>query len=89
MCVCFSAACPVVACDEESPEEEDLQGTGGEDHQGLCEGPPGYVVQVGLEQVLVTPPPRAGVVIVPPHVEHTGLQLHHTVLRTNHRLILS
>lgn len=67
---------------EESFEDEELQVSRQEDDQALARRPPGDVVEVGQEEVLILPFPHAGEVVMTPHVEDLILELLYALLNT-------
>lgn len=78
----FSASRPAGVCVEESFEDEELQVSRQEDDQALARRPPGDVVEVGQEEVLILPFPHAGEVVMTPHVEDLILELLYALLNT-------
>lgn len=66
---------------EESFEDEELQVSRQEDDQALARRPPGDVVEVGQEEVLILPFPHAGEVVMTPHVEDLILELLYALLK--------
>lgn len=66
---------------EESFEDVELQVSRQEDDQALARRPPGDVVEVGQEEVLILPFPHAGEVVMTPHVEDLILELLYALLK--------
>ncbi len=76
----LSALHPAGVCEEESLEDDELQTSRQQDDGTLDRRPPGDIVEVGLQEVVVLPFSRAGKTIMTPNVEELILELLHALL---------
>ncbi len=65
---------------EESFEDDELQVSRQDDDEALGHRPPGDVVDVGQEEVVILPFTHAGKVVMTPDVEDLILELLYTLL---------
>lgn len=72
---------PAVTCVEQCFEDKELQVFCQENDEALGGWPPVNVVEVGQEDVVILPLPRAGKVVVMPDVKDVILKLLYTLLQ--------
>ena len=72
---------------EESFEDEELQVAGQDDDEALSCRPPGDVVEVGQEEVVILPFPHAGKIVMTPHVEDLILEPLYTLLHRTWNIV--